>query len=70
MSPGQCGQLVGALSSRRKCHEFDSQSGYISGLLVQSLVREHGRGQPVDVSFFLSPFLPLSLKKKMKKCSQ
>ena len=76
-------QLVGALSREPQDCRFDSQSGHIpscgfdfwsghgtclgSGFSPQLGVSEK---KPIDVSLPLSPHLPLSLKKAMKKCPQ
>lgn len=38
-SPGQVGQIVGVLPYTPKVYEFDSRSGHISRLQIQSLVR-------------------------------
>ena len=52
--PGQVAQLVGASSHMPKDCRFDSWSGYIFGLHVQSPVRGTCRKKLIDVSLSLS----------------
>ena len=62
LSPGQVVQLVGPLFCTPKGCGFDSQSGHIPRLQVQSLVRAHSEE---DRLMFLSQndvSLPTSLK--------
>ena len=64
-SPGQVAELVGASSHASKGCRFDSWSGHIPRLWVQSPVGAH-RAQPVDISlshwcFSLSPSLTFFL---------
>ena len=72
--PGQVAQLVGALSRTPEGWSFDSQSGNMPGLWIQSLVRVHIEGSwSVFLSLSISLSLPLSLKssgedKKKKEC--
>ena len=67
--PCQVARLVGASSRTPRGRGFDSQSGCIPRLWVQSLVRAHMVDNQlvfffhIDISLFLSPFLSLSKKK-------
>ena len=70
-------QLVGAFSGRPKCYEFDSPSGPITTLQVQSPVGACVRKQPIylshinvchlSVSLCLCLSLPLPLSPKALK---
>ena len=68
----QVARLVGASSHAPKVCRFDHQSGPIPRLWVQSLVRAHMEGNwsmflsHIDISFSLSPSLPVSLKSIIK----
>ena len=56
-SPDPCGSFGSASSHKVKGHQFNSWSGHMAGLQVQSLVGHVWR-QPTDVSLphFLLPF--------------
>ena len=73
-------QLVGAFSGRPKCYEFDSPSGPITTLQVQSPVGACVRKQPIYLSHInvclslclslsLSLSLPSSLSKSIENLS-
>ena len=66
-------QLVGPMSHKPKCYQFNSWPGHMPGLQIQSLVRACMR-QPLSVPLLyrcfspsLSPSLPFFLKSKKKK---
>lgn len=61
--PGQVAHLVGALSHAPRGCEFDTQLGYMTGLLVQFLVRAClGGSRLMFLSLSLLSSLPPSLK--------
>ena len=72
LKKSQVARLVGASSHAPKVCGFDPQSGPIPRLWVQSLVRAHMEGNwsmflsHIDISFSLSPSLPVSLKSIIK----
>ena len=61
--PGHCSSVGWALSHKVKGHRFDSRSGHMPGLQVQSLFGAEG-SQLMFLSLSFCFPSPLSLKKK------